>query len=1089
METWAGLVWARAVRLLMRWAMLAFGLAVGAGAASAFASTAGPWVVDSDVTPPTVTITSGPPAVTNSRSATFTMVSDEPGTFRCSKDGAPLYKCVTPFEWNWLTDGEHTFATQAIDLAGNRSSVATWVWTVDTVVPVVAISEGPPAHTNATSATLVFSLDDPSAITGCSLDAGPFEPCTGSVTYTGLAEGAHSATVAAVDPAGNVGLAVHRWTVDLTSPTVTIWSGPPPFSNQSSATFTFSGSGHHHFSCSLDGGPAETCTSPATYAGLADGGHTFQVTAVDRAGNESAPAGRMWLQDTRAPSIEVTGPGPYHNSRSVTFELTSDEAGASFKCSKDGAPFYSCLTPFTWSWASEGPHTFAAFAYDPAGNQSDPQTIAFTVDTIPPDVAITGSPANPTTATTATFEFTSTDPAASYSCTLDAWAAEPCASPTTYTGLSTGPHTFMVAAVDPAGNSSARSYPWEVTDETILPQGGSWFGVYLGSSVKLAPTRDLELAAFERQIGRKVAMERVFYAWRDRWPNVFDLASRDQGRLLFVSWHAPLRGTETPWADIAQGKHDATIDARAAEVKEFGAPVYLSFNHEPDMEPHLGTPEEFVAAYRRVRDRFVAQGATNVSFALTLTGAAYRSGLANAYYPGDEYVDVLAADGYNHYGCLHLGFGHRWNSFRNIFGGFYDYGIEKGKPMMIPEYGSGEDPLRPGRKAEWIREAHEALEGWPQVKATMYYNHQSDPLCSYLLDSSAAAFDAFVSMGADPDFNPPPPLVFLSSAPEAHDRSTSPTFVFESNIPGTTFACSLDDAPSEPCQSPVQLSGLGDGPHALRIVATDPAGNSNASVHEWTVDTVAPVVSFSSGPPPVTNRTDVSVKVEVSEESTTATCALDGAPHADCEGWVEFTGLADGVHTFSVTATDLAGNVSDPGIRTWIVDTRAPSITVTGGPPPLTNSRTATFELTSDDPAATFRCSKEGGPFYRCLSPFTMNWLSDGVHTFAAIAVDPAGNESPPSPTHTWTVDATAPVTTITSGPPEVTMSATAVFEFAADEPGVAFHCSLDDGPFEPCTSPATYTVTVGSHRFSVMAVDRAGNVGPATSRTWSRVA
>jgi hypothetical protein len=41
-----------------------------------------------------------------------------------------------------------------------------------------------------------------------------------------------------------------------------------------------------------------------------------------------------------------------------------------------------------------------------------------------------------------------------------------CTSPKTYSGLSTGSHTFVVRATDPAGNTdgSASSYTWTVTD-------------------------------------------------------------------------------------------------------------------------------------------------------------------------------------------------------------------------------------------------------------------------------------------------------------------------------------------------------------------------------------------------------------------------------------------------------------------------------------------------------------------------------------------------------------------------------------------------------------------------------------------------
>jgi hypothetical protein len=59
--------------------------------------------------------------------------------------------------------------------------------------------------------------------------------------------------------------------------------------------------------------------------------------------------------------------------------------------------------------------------------------------------------------------------------------------------------------------------------------------------------------------------------------------------------------------------------------------------------------------------------------------------------------------------------------------------------------------------------------------------------------------------------------------------------VFSAEGPGTGFACSLDGTPFAPCSSPLELTGLAPGDHALRIVARDAAGNqSEESSVEWT---------------------------------------------------------------------------------------------------------------------------------------------------------------------------------------------------------------------------------------------------------------
>jgi hypothetical protein len=51
-------------------------------------------------------------------------------------------------------------------------------------------------------------------------------------------------------------------------------------------------------------------------------------------------------------------------------------------------------------------------------------------------------------------------------------------------------------------------------------------------------------------------------------------------------------------------------------------------------------------------------------------------------------------------------------------------------------------------------------------------------------------------------------------------------------------------------------------------------------------------------------------------------------------------------------------------------------------------------------------------------------------------------------------------------------------FRFAASEPVQRFECSLDRSAFRECASPMLFSkVRLGRHRFSVRAVDLAGNM------------
>jgi hypothetical protein len=78
------------------------------------------------------------------------------------------------------------------------------------------------------------------------------------------------------------------------------------------------------------------------------------------------------------------------------------------------------------------------------------------------------------------------------------------------------------------------------------------------------------------------------------------------------------------------------------------------------------------------------------------------------------------------------------------------------------------------------------------------------------------------------------------------------------------------------------------------------------------------------------------------------------------------------------------------------------------------------------------------------------------------------------------------PETTITQPPPAKTRKSSVTMAFDSSEPGSTFGCSVDGGPFTACTSPATFSISKGTHTIAVQATDGVGNVDPtpATATT-----
>ena len=82
------------------------------------------------------------------------------------------------------------------------------------------------------------------------------------------------------------------------------------------------------------------------------------------------------------------------------------------------------------------------------------------------------------------------------------------------------------------------------------------------------------------------------------------------------------------------------------------------------------------------------------------------------------------------------------------------------------------------------------------------------------------------------------PQTTIDSKPADPWGSSSATFGFSSNEPGSTFECKLDDGAFAPCASPKTYENLAEGSHTFQARATDGAGNTDATPanHTWTVD-------------------------------------------------------------------------------------------------------------------------------------------------------------------------------------------------------------------------------------------------------------
>jgi hypothetical protein len=323
--------------------------------------------------------------------------------------------------------------------------------------------------------------------------------------------------------------------------------------------------------------------------------------------------------------------------------------------------------------------------------------------------------------------------------------------------------------------------------------------------------------------------------------------------------------------------------------------------------------------------------------------------------------------------------------------------------------------------------------------------------------------------------------------------TSSADFSFSATEDGSTFECSLDGSAFEPCSSPQSYTHLSEGSHSLEVKATDQGGNTDPTPASliWTVDTTTPETTIASGPADgaTLSSGDASFTFSSNEAGSTLECSLDSAAYTGCTSPKEYTDLSEGSHTFSVRATDAAGNTdASPASTTWTVDTTAPETKIDSNPYALTKGPSASFDFSSTEPGSSFQCKLDSGTYESCTSPMILTGLSDGSHTFAVKATDAAGNTDASPDSYTWTVDTVAPNTTIDSNPNALTNTTSANFSFSSNEANSTFQCKLDGGAYASCTSPKSLSgLSDGSHTFSVRATDAAGNIDPTPADfTWT---
>ncbi|BAU56464.1 endoglucanase H precursor [Halorhodospira halochloris] len=275
------------------------------------------------------------------------------------------------------------------------------------------------------------------------------------------------------------------------------------------------------------------------------------------------------------------------------------------------------------------------------------------------------------------------------------------------------------------------------------------FGVALDGKA----TRE-RLATIERELDLELDLVAIFTQFpedprHDNFPAEQLVAIRDTDARPVLTWE-PMHvqdGEEhiLPASAITDGTYDPYLRRFARGVKAFGDPVLIRFAHEMNLiRYHWGeatpetygpeTPERYREMFRYVVRIFREEGAAeHARFAFNPNAESVPSpehdsdaawNRPEAYYPGNDKVDVLAMDGYN-WGTTQTPAEHGWQSqhqsFRTIFEPLYRTLRELApeKPIYVLETASA---VEGGDKARWIEQAAATAMEWQLAGVVWFHN-------------------------------------------------------------------------------------------------------------------------------------------------------------------------------------------------------------------------------------------------------------------------------------------------------------------------------------------------------------------------------
>ena len=1084
------------------------------------------------------TLTSEPPATGNGTSPSWSFTHEALGTASCRLErGATVISdwatCTSPksFAIGGEVDGTYTFRVRVADQATNTSTETTDTYVLDRVLPAAPTITGGPTGASQNAAPSYTFTTDAGTTTECRIERGAtvvddWGSCTSGKSYNLAlqADGAYTFRVRATDAATNVGPeATRSYTLDRAAPAApVITSGPAAESSDDTPTYDFTYEPGATTSCRVERGatvvsdwaPCSTAHT-ANLAAQVDGVYTFRVRATDAAGNTGPDDQDTYTLDRSAPAPPTITGGPTGDSQNASPSYTFTAGGGeTTQCRMErGATVIEdwtlCVSGKSYALSGEvdGTYTFRVRALDGATNIGGDSSRSYALDrTAPVAPTITSSPTTPSNGTSPSWSF-SEEAGTSAECRIQRggtvvsdWA--PCASPKSYAigGEVDGTYTFRVRSVDAAANTGPDATGTYVLDRAA-PAAPSITGGPTGASQNAAPAYTFTAEAGATTACRLERGATVVSDWATcASGQSYNLAAQADGGYTFR-----LRATDAAGNTGTDATRSYTLDRAAPSAPVItGGPPASSADAAPS---YSFTYEGGATASCRI-----TRGATVVDdWAACSSPKGYD--LA-AQVDGTYVFHVRATDPAGNTGA---------EATRS-------YVLDRVEPVA---------PSITGRPAAVTNDATPTWSFTASFDVVKYRCHLvqgATTVFDYTVCTSPHTYDlsalpdgtyTFGVRGSDDAANEStetqdtftldrvaPAAPTVTGGPTGSSQNAMPSYTFTAEA-GSSTQCRVERGATvvsdwAACVSPrsYDFTLQSDGVYTFRVRATDAAGNTGAEgTRVYTLDRTAPAAPVVTSGPPADSNDDTPVYGFTGEVGATFECRIargatvvsDWAACSTPQGY-DISAEADGSYTFSVRATDAAGNTGTAGTRVYALDrVPPPAPTLTGDPGADTNDATPTWSFSSAG-GTTTACRLERGAtvisdWASCSSPRTydISLQSDGTYTFRVRATDAAGNTGAET-AHSTRLDRAAPAApVITGAPPSFSADATPAVTFT-HESGANATCRLERGAtvvsdWTSCSSPHTQDLSSepdGLYTFRVRATDAAGNTGPESGGTYT---